>query len=118
MIPSIAGVVVIIVLVLLVVFLLRKKKKKEAPAEMQDAIAAANSATKALEAASLEEQIQAQMAQRALEQEKSDLAMLASVKLPPVKTKKTEVLARQLKENAKKDPSSSIQVLQSWLHDS
>ncbi|MEI9973589.1 MAG: flagellar basal-body MS-ring/collar protein FliF [Ignavibacteriota bacterium] len=65
----------------------------------------------------IEAQLEARMAERAAEQEKADLAALAAIKVPPVKTKKAEVLAKQLKENAKKDPSSSAHILQAWIHD-
>ena len=51
----------------------------------------------------MEKQLEARMAERAVEQEKADAAALAAIKVPPVKTKKAEILAKQLKENAKKD---------------
>jgi flagellar M-ring protein FliF len=71
----------------------------------------------AIQGSSAAEQLEAQLAERAAEQEQADLAALASIKVPPVTTKKTEVLAKQLRENVKKDPSSSAQILQSWIHD-
>src|SRR5579883_1022400 len=65
----------------------------------------------------LTEAIEAKLAEQAAEQEKADLLALASIKVPPVKTKKTEILAKQLRQNVKKDPSSSTHVLQNWIHD-
>jgi len=69
------------------------------------------------EAADAQAQIEAQMADREEEQRKADLAALASIKVPPVKTKKAEVLAKQIRETTKKDSASSANVLQAWIHD-
>jgi flagellar M-ring protein FliF len=43
---------------------------------------------------------------------------LNSLKLPPVKTKKTEVLAKHISEEAKKDPAVMAQVIRTWLNTS
>jgi len=63
------------------------------------------------------EQIETQMAEREAEQQRADLAALASIKMPVVRTKKTEVLAKQLRESTKKDAAPAGQVLQTWIHD-
>jgi len=39
------------------------------------------------------------------------------LKLPPVGTKKTEVLAKHLVETVKKDPVAAAQILRSWLYE-
>jgi flagellar biosynthesis/type III secretory pathway M-ring protein FliF/YscJ len=57
------------------------------------------------------------MAQIEAEQQRADLAALATIKMPIVKTKKTEVLAKQLREGAQKDPAPAAQVLQAWIHE-
>ena len=41
-----------------------------------------------------------------------------SFKLPPMLTTKTEVLTRQLLEEARKDPSAMAQIIRSWLNES
>ena len=71
----------------------------------------------AIPAPSLEAQIEAQMAEREEEQRKADMAALASIKVPPVKTKKGEVLAKQIRETTKKDSMASANVLQAWIHE-
>ncbi len=43
--------------------------------------------------------------------------VLNSLKLPAVTTKKTEVLTKHLAEEAKKDSSTIVQVLKTWLHE-
>ena len=39
-------------------------------------------------------------------------------KLPPMLTTKTEVLTKQLIEEARKDPSALAQIIRSWLNES
>jgi flagellar M-ring protein FliF len=96
-----------------VLIFLRKRKKK---------IAAELEAAKALEAAaampalSAAEQLQQQLAEREAAQEEADRALLASIKIPPIKTQKAEVLVKQLRDNAQKDSKASVQVLQAWIH--
>jgi flagellar M-ring protein FliF len=100
--------------------IMRKRKraaKLRAEAEIAKALPQQKAVTAQLESASMEQQLEARMAERAVEQEKADMAALAAIKVPPVKTKKAEVLAKQLKENAKKDPTSSAHILQAWIHD-
>jgi flagellar biosynthesis/type III secretory pathway M-ring protein FliF/YscJ len=41
-----------------------------------------------------------------------------SFKLPPMLTTKTEVLTKQLLEEARKDPSAMAQIVRSWLNES
>jgi hypothetical protein len=62
-------------------------------------------------------QIEAQMAERDAEQQRADLAALASIKMPVVRTKKTEVLAKQLRDGASKDAVPAGQVLQTWIRE-
>jgi flagellar M-ring protein FliF len=74
-------------------------------------------ALKALEKpADLDQQIETQLAEQALIKEKQAQEVLNSLKLPPVKTKKTEVLVKQISTEAKKDPVAMAQVVRSWLN--
>jgi flagellar M-ring protein FliF len=119
--PVLIGVAaVVLVLLSAVIFLLvRKGGKKDKRMEMMEEhkAIAGSAAAHALEASDAEAQIEAQMAEREEEQRKADLASLASIKVPPVKTKKAEVLAKQIRESTKKDSAGSAQLLQSWIHD-
>jgi flagellar M-ring protein FliF len=72
---------------------------------------------RAIEASDVQAQLETQIAEREEEQRKADLAALASIKVPPVKTKKGEVLARQIRENTKKDSVAAANILQAWIHD-
>lgn len=64
------------------------------------------------------EQIEAALAERMAEQQSADRAALAALKLPAISTQKTELLTREIRESAKKDPNVAAHVIQTWLHDS
>lgn len=101
-----------------VAFVVMRGKKKPAAEETEMAKQLpAGSANAELEAANMAHQIEAQMAERDAEQQRADLAALASIKMPIVRTKKTEVLAKQLREGASKDAVPAGQVLQTWIRE-
>ncbi len=110
-----AGLIVLAGAALLVL----RTRKKGSTAELTETAKQlpAGTAGPALDAASASELIEAQMAQIEAEQQRADLAALATIKMPIVKTKKTEVLAKQLREGAQKDPAPAAQVLQAWIHE-
>ena len=111
---------VILLLVVGVLFLLKRKSgAKSASADLSETQKALHGSAEAhaLEAADAQAQIEAQMADREEEQRKADLAALASIKVPPVKTKKGEVLAKQIRETTKKDSAATANILQAWIHD-
>jgi flagellar M-ring protein FliF len=118
--PVLIGAAVAVLLVLAAIFMfVRRSGKKKASAEMSDEHKAlpGSAEAHALEAADAQSQLEAQMADREEEQRKADLAALASIKVPPVKTKKAEVLAKQIRETAKKDSAAAANILQAWIHD-
>ena len=101
------------------IFLVARKGRKNTLVQMAHEPAAlpAGGEKPALQAVDMEAQIEAQLAEREEEQRKADLATLAAIKVPPVKTKKAEVLAKQIRETTKKDSISSANILQSWIHE-
>lgn len=113
-----AGVAVLLILAGVVFLALRSSAKKASieVAESQGALPLGTE-KRAVEGPSMEDQIKAQLAEREEEQRQADLAALASIKIPPVKTKKGEVLAKQIRENTKKDATAAASVLQSWIHE-
>ena len=117
--PIAAGVVVLILVAAAIIIMLvnRKKKKKLADVEHTHALPGQHPPNSLEAGPNMEDQIHLQMAERDALQQQADNAALASIKVPPVKTKKAEVLVKQLRENAKKDPNPSLHVLQTWLHD-
>jgi flagellar M-ring protein FliF len=115
---GVGAALVLLGMIAMVVLRSRKKKAaKGAPESPKELAAAGAPGASAIESANLAEELQAKLAERDAEQEKADLLALASIKVPPVRTKKTEVLAKQLRQSTKKDPSSAAHVLQEWIHD-
>jgi len=105
-----------------VLFLLKRRKKSTASAEQTTKADLAKTieeakAKAALEAANAAEQMEAALAERIAEQQKADMAALAALKMPTVTTQKGELLAKELRENTKKDPGVSAHVLQTWLRE-
>jgi flagellar M-ring protein FliF len=111
-----AGAALLLALTVGIVFS-RQRRKKAQSAQLQKELPASAAHGSSLEAANFTEALQAKLAEHEAEQEQADIAALASIKVPPIRTKKTEVLAKQLRQNVKKDPSSSTLILQQWIHD-
>lgn len=65
--------------------------------------------------ASLDQQIQARLAEQAELEHKMEQEALSSIKMPKVTTKKTEVLLKQVREQGKKDSSIGTHVLRAWI---
>ncbi len=63
------------------------------------------------------QEFEAQLAEQQALREKQAQEMLKSLKLPPVSTKKTEVLAKHIAEEAKKDPGMMAQVIRTWMQE-
>lgn len=113
-----AGVLLLLIVATLVILIRsRSKKKRAGDVSMGPRSLADNGAVAALQAANSAEQMEAQMAEREAQQLKAEEDMLATIKVPPIKTKKAEVLVKQLRENTKKDATSSARILQAWIHD-
>lgn len=116
LIPIAVGGAVVLCLVIVLMVMRRRKKSPERDMEMVKQLSGA-SPDRAQGPQDVTEQIEAQLAQREEEQRKSDMVALASIKMPIVKTKKAEVLAKQLRDSAQKDPTPAGQILQSWIHE-
>jgi flagellar M-ring protein FliF len=116
LIPIAGGVLLLVVLAAVAFLVFRIRSGAGGKPQMAKGIAG-GAGQPAIEGGTAAEDIEAKMAERQALQKKTDEALLASIKVPPVKTQKTEVLLKQLRENAKKDASTSVHVLQGWLHD-
>jgi flagellar M-ring protein FliF len=64
----------------------------------------------------LSKQIEHQLAEQSALRDKQESDALNALKLPPV-TKKTEVLAKHIAEQAKKDSTVMAQVMRSWMNE-
>jgi flagellar M-ring protein FliF len=66
---------------------------------------------------SVEQQMEAKLAEREALQRKLDDQALSALKLTPAITKTAEVLAKHLREKVKEDPGLPAHVLQSWIRE-
>jgi|SRR5579872_4570961 len=103
----------LLVIVALMAWLLFKRRTGGGGAATSRAITPPSEAT--VMAASLEDQMQARLAEQAALEHKMEQDALSSIKLPKVTSKKTEVLVRQVKESAKKDPTVGAHILRGWI---
>jgi flagellar biosynthesis/type III secretory pathway M-ring protein FliF/YscJ len=100
-----AGVAVLLTLFLVVFKLLGRGRLD--PAEMAPQLATATGE-------SLNTRIENQLAEQAAARQKQETDALNALKLPPI-TKKAEVLTKHIAEQAKKDSTSMVYVLRSWM---
>jgi len=89
--------------------------QQELPAAQESAQSAAPAI--AASGASVEQQIESQLAQRDALQQKMEAQALNALKLSPVITKTAEVLAKHLREKIKQEPETPAQVLRTWIRE-
>ncbi len=114
---ALAGVFLV---VFLIVFLLRKKRgRRGVDVTIPASLPAPESAGTALAESGedLQKQMEAKLAEQTAQRQRQAAEVLNSLRLPPVTTKKTEVLAKHLAEEAKKDPTGMAQILRTWLNE-
>jgi len=109
--PKILGAVAggALLLIVAVIFLMRRGRGRVITASAPAALEGAEAAP------SIEERMQAQMDERARLEQRLEQEALSSIKLPKVTTKKADVLAKQIKENSKKDSAAGAHVLREWI---
>ncbi|HLK68543.1 MAG TPA: flagellar basal-body MS-ring/collar protein FliF [Bryobacteraceae bacterium] len=110
----------VLVLLLIGGFVFLHKRKKRAAAEMTGPAALAAGSGQPDKAAigeSAEQTIESKLAERDALQEKADALALNSLKIAPVITKTSEVLAKHLREKVAKDPEISAQILRTWIRE-
>lgn len=108
----------LVLLAALSAWMLGRRKRRKATVEIQPALAGGRMPG-ALEApqTSPAEELEARLAEQAARQQQLEAEALSALKLPPVTTKKTEVLVKHLSETVKKNPASTAQILRSWLYE-
>jgi flagellar M-ring protein FliF len=113
----------VLLLVGLAVFLLRRKKKSSKPAVQATAPTALSAGESSAQAPSqirgetIEAQIEAKLAENEATQRRFEAQALNALKLAPVITKATEVLAKHLREKIATEPEIPSQVLRTWIRD-
>jgi flagellar biosynthesis/type III secretory pathway M-ring protein FliF/YscJ len=96
------------------VVVLKRSRRKRAFAKVE----AETDQAKAIEAPDVSAQLEATLANQAALREKQAQEVMNSLKLPPVKTQKAEVLIKHINSEAKKDPTAMAQVVRTWLNSS
>lgn len=116
-----AGAAVVILLLLAGMFLLwrrrRKKRRRVESVDSNDVLEGGSAGTRALEGGGVEEKMHERLSEQAALKAKMEDEVLNSLKLPRVKTKKTEVLTKHIAEEAQKDPSAMAQLIRTWLNE-
>ncbi|MEB2360650.1 MAG: flagellar M-ring protein FliF [Bryobacteraceae bacterium] len=117
-----AGAGVVLVLLALALFLFRRSRNRNRARKLVEMTkeVASGPEQKSIEGDSRDDasmNLEAALAQRAALQQKMNDEALSSLKIQPVSTKKTEVLARHIGDGAKKDPTSMAHVVRTWLND-
>jgi len=117
---AVAGILILLLLLAAFALLLkRRSKKKAARAGLagKDALRSGEGQAELPAAPDVKQQLEAKLAEQAAKREMAELEAVAALKLPAPTTKKSEVLARHLSEEAKKDPEMMAQILRTWLND-
>lgn len=97
-------------------FLMRSRGKKKIAVAQQAALQAAKEKAAIPTAEDLQKQIEGKLAEQQAERSRQEVEALLALKVPVVKTKKTEVLVKHLAGETKKDAPAMAHVVRSWLH--
>jgi flagellar M-ring protein FliF len=114
-----AGLVLLLLLIGTVFWLHRGRKQKGSQPVVPAALPAHRHAESKpiAEGPSASEQMEAKLAERENQQRLMEAEAINALKLPPVSTKKSEVLTKHLRETIKKDPGVAAQVLLGWMRE-
>ena len=105
-----AGAAVLVVVLLGAIVLGRGRRRDSSSVSMPGQLPEGSSPME-----DINKKIETQMAERAALKQQQEAEALNALKLPPVTTKKAEVLAKHITEQAKKDSMSMAQVLRTWM---
>jgi flagellar M-ring protein FliF len=108
-----AGAFLVFVLLGLAVFMLLRRRKGKG-VEIQKQIEASTTAPPADD---VTKKMEAQLAEQSALRERQTADALHALKLPPVTTKKGEVLTKHILEEVKKDPKIVAQIIRSWVNE-
>jgi flagellar M-ring protein FliF len=109
----------IVILVLASLLLRRRKPQKVVEVTAPAALPAGPEPPAAVASAgpSVEQQLEAKLAEREALQKKMDAQALSALKIAPVITKTAEVFAKHLREKIQQDPGVSAHILHSWIRE-
>jgi flagellar M-ring protein FliF len=101
---------------LLAAFFWFVRRKVRTRVEMAGALAA-GAAAQLSPAEQAQKELEARLAEQQAAKQRLEAEALSALRLPPVTTKKSEVLAKHISESVKKDPVGAAQILRAWLND-
>lgn len=94
---------------------LRRRTRKRRKIAMEAAAAIEAARPKQLTPEELEREMEDKLAERTLESARQEAEALMALKIPVVKTKKTEVLTKHIAAETKKNPGLQAQVVRTWM---
>jgi flagellar M-ring protein FliF len=112
---SIAGTLLFVVLMGGTVFMFWRKKKAQQVEIKGQIEGAAAPVVPVLDEAT--KKMEHQLAEQAAQRERQTAEALNALKLPPVTTKKGEVLTRHILDETKKDPKAVAQIMRTWINE-
>jgi len=107
------GAGILISLVAIAIFWLRKKKTPGGSVSTTPALHAAASSESPED---IQKQIEGRIAAQRAESARAEVEALMSLKMPAVKTKKTEVLMKHIASETQKDPGILARTVRTWLN--
>ncbi len=110
----------LLLMLLAAALLLFRARRKRGRVQMTAAVEAGRPVAELAspeDVASAEQQLEAKLAEQQALKHRMEIEALKSLKMPPLATKKAEVLTKHLVETAKKDPLVAAQILRTWIYD-
>lgn len=105
------------VLLLAALWFFMHRKRQQANVGMVAALAGRAAGEIASPADAAQRELESRLADQQAAKQRLEAEALSALKLPPVTTKKAEVLTKHIAETVKKDPVGAAQILRTWLND-
>ena len=105
------------VLLLAAVWFFMRRKRQQANVGMVAALAGRAAGEIASPADAAQRELESRLVEQQAAKQRLEAEALSALKLPPVTTKKAEVLTKHIAETVKKDPVGAAQILRTWLND-
>ncbi len=112
-----AAVAGVVLLLLLAVWFFLRRKRGSRNVGMTGELGGRAPAEIASPADAAQKELEARLAEQQAAKSRLEAEALSALKLPPVATKKSEVLTKHIAETVKKDPVGAAQILRTWLND-
>ncbi|MEP7361947.1 MAG: flagellar basal-body MS-ring/collar protein FliF [Acidobacteriota bacterium] len=104
-----------------VFWFLKKRRKKtkggDVAVDRVKAIGGSGEGRQKAPGESIEKKIESQLQENRALKEKQELEILSGLRLPESTTKKSEVLAKHMTEQVKKDPAAFAHIIRTWMSD-